>query len=485
MANTEGKSIFSNLIWRFLERFGAQLVALIVSVVLARILDPDVYGTIALVTVITTILQVFVDSGLGVSLIQKKDADNLDFSSVFYFNIVMCLFLYVLVFALAPAIASFYNRPDLVPVIRVLSLTIVISGVKNVQEAYVSRNMLFKKFFFATLGGTIGAAIIGILMALKGAGVWALVAQHLFNLFVDTIILWVTVNWRPIKAFSFERLKGLLSFGWKLLACSLVDSVYNNIRQLIIGKKYTTSDLAFYNKSEQLTYFLMGNVNSAINSVMLPALSKKQDSIDELRLMMRKAIRVGVYCIAPMLLGFSACADSFIKIVLTEKWMPCVPYIRLFCITYIFYPVASTNISAYKAIGKSDFYLKIDIIQKIVGFVVLLCSMWFGPLIMAYSLLIVSIVNFFVRGHYNRVLFNYMIKQQISDLCLNALPAVLMFGLVYTLNFLPLGSWVTLIVQIAVGIAFYLAVSHLFKIYAFLYMKEIVFSHFLRKESSK
>ena len=206
------KKVLSNFIWRFAERCGAQGVTFIVSIVLARILAPEVYGTIALVTVFTTILNVFVDSGLGNALIQKKNADDLDFSTVFFFNIFMCSVLYLIMFVSAPAIALFYNDSSLVPVIRVLSLTLVISGVKNVQQAYVSKTLQFKRFFFATLGGTIGAAILGIVMAYMGFGVWALVVQQIFNATVDTIILWITVKWRPKKMFSAQRLKQLFSY---------------------------------------------------------------------------------------------------------------------------------------------------------------------------------------------------------------------------------------------------------------------------------
>lgn len=210
------KKIFSNLLWRLAERCGAQGVTFIVSVILARILDPSVYGTVALVTVFTTILQVFVDSGFGTALIQKKDADDIDFSSVFYFNIVSCAVMYAIMFFCAPLIASFYDKPELVSLVRVQSLILIISGVKNVQQAYVSRNLLFKKFFFATLGGTLGAAGLGIWMAYSGYGVWAVVAQNLFNHAVDTVILWITVKWRPKKVFSLERLKGLFRFGNEL-----------------------------------------------------------------------------------------------------------------------------------------------------------------------------------------------------------------------------------------------------------------------------
>ncbi len=226
----------SNMLWRLAERLGAKGVEFVVSIVLARLLVPEVYGTIALVTVFITIMQVFVDSGLGNALVQKKDADQTDFSTVFYFNIAFCIVLYALLFLCSPLIAAFYNDPELTPVIRVLGLTIVVSGVKNVQQAYVSRHMLFHRFFYATLGGTVGAAVIGIYLAYHGYGVWALVAQQVFNVTLDTIILWFTVKWRPTWAFSINRLKELFSYGWKLLASHLIDTIYNEIRQLIIGK---------------------------------------------------------------------------------------------------------------------------------------------------------------------------------------------------------------------------------------------------------
>ena len=250
--NNTNKVVFSNLIWRLMERFGAQIVTFVVSIILARILDPNVYGKIALVTVVITILQVFVDGGLGNALIQKKEADDLDFSTVFYFNVILCVFIYFLLFFVAGYVAAFFDSSELTTVIRVLGLTIIISGVKNVQQAYVSRNMLFKRFFFATLGGTVGAAVIGISLALLGYGVWALVAQHIFNLVIDTLVLWLTVKWRPKKCFSFERLKVLFRYGWKLLLSSLIAVTYENVRSLIIGKRYSLENLAFYNRGNQI-----------------------------------------------------------------------------------------------------------------------------------------------------------------------------------------------------------------------------------------
>lgn len=335
-----------NFIWRFAERCGAQLVTFIVSIVLARLLSPEDYGTIALVTVFTTILQVFVDSGLGTALIQKKNADDLDFSSVFYFNFVVCIILYMGMFLAAPVIARFYGDSSLVPIIRVISLTIVISGVKGIQQSYVSRNMLFKRFFFATLGGTIFSAFLGVGLAYAGFGVWAIVAQQLSNTMIDTLILWITVKWRPKKMFSWKRLKGLLSFGWKLLVSSLLDTVYNNLRNLIIGKFYSSADLAYYNQGDKFPKLIVTNINSSIDSVLLPTLSSAQDDRERVKNMTRRAIKTSTYIMAPLMVGLAFCATPIVRLVLTEKWLPCVPYLQIFCITYMFWPIHTANLNA-------------------------------------------------------------------------------------------------------------------------------------------
>ena len=354
-------NVITNFFWRFLERCGAQGVTFIVSIVLARLLDPTVYGTVALVTIFTTIMQVFVDSGMGNALIQKKDADDLDFSSVFYFNMAMCSVLYLIMFFAAPFIASFYRMPELTAIVRVLSFVVVISGVKNVQQAYVSRHLMFKRFFFSTLGGTIGAAVIGIAMAYLGFGVWALVVQMLFNAAVDTTILWITVKWRPKKMFSFQRLKSLFSYGWKLLASSLIDTVYNDLRQLIIGKKYSSGDLAYYNQGKKFPQLIVTNINTSIDSVLLPTMSKAQDDMAAVRSMTRRAIKTSTFLMMPAMIGLAVCAEPLVQLILTEKWLPCVLFLRIFCITYAFYPIHTANLNAIKAMGRSDLFLKLEI----------------------------------------------------------------------------------------------------------------------------
>ena len=457
-----------------MERCGAQLVTLLVSIVLARLLDPAVYGMIALVTVITTILQVFVDGGFATALIQKKDADDLDFSTVFYFNIVSCLVLYFIIFFLAPYIAAFYNMPELVSVIRVISLVIVISGVKNVQQAYVSRNMLFKRFFFSTLGGTIGAAVIGIIFAYIGLGIWALVAQMLFNALVDTLILWITVKWRPIKVFSFERLKDLFSFGWKMLAANLVATINGQIRQLIIGKMYSSKDLAFYNRGRQFPDLIVANINTSIDSVLFPALSNEQDNYARVRDMTRRSIKVSTFVMAPLMIGLFVCAESFVSIILTDKWLPCVPFLRVFCITFLFYPIHTANLNAIKATGRSNVLLRLEIIKDLFSIAILFLTMKFGTMIIAYGMLICSVFSQIVNAWPNRKILRYMYKDQLLDLAPNVSTAIIMGILVYCIKFLNLSAGITLIIQIMTGAILYIVISFVAKNESFMYLISII-----------
>ena len=469
-------STIYNFIWRFAERCGAQLVSFIVSIVLV----PEDYGTIALVTVFTAILQVFVDSGLGTALIQKKEADDLDFSSVFYFNLVVCVILYIGMFVASPYIAAFYGDDTLTPIIRVLSLTIIISGVKGIQQAYVSRNMLFKRFFFSTIGGTIFSAILGIGMAYAGFGVWALVVQQLSNTAIDTLILWITVKWRPKKLFSWSRLKVLLSFGWKLLVSSLLDTGYNNLRNLIIGKMYSSADLAFYNQGDKFPKVIVTNINTSIDSVLLPTMSNVQDDKERVKQMTRRAIKTSTYVMAPLMMGLAFCAEPIVSLVLTDKWFPCVPFLRIFCITYMFWPVHTANLNAINAMGRSDWFLRLEITKKIMGMTILLSTMWFGVMAMAYSLLLSSVLSQIINSWPNRKLLGYGYLEQVRDFAPGILLAVIMGICVYFISFLHLPTIVTLLIQFIVGAAIYIGVSAILKLEEFEYLLGMVKS-FLKK----
>lgn len=467
-------SVFSNLVWRFAERCGAQVVSFIVSIILARILEPEAYGTIALITVFTTIFQVFVDSGLGNALIQKKDADDLDFSTVFYANIVFCTVLYAGLYFAAPAIARFYSNLTLVPYIRVLSLTVLISGVKNVQQAYVSRHMLFKKFFFSTLGGTITAGIIGIAMALYGFGLWALVAQQVVNLAIDTVILWCTVKWRPQKWFSLNRLKGLFSYGWKLLVSGLLNTLYGDLRQLLIGKVYSSADLAYYNKGDRFPAIIVSNVNSSIDSVLLSAMSNEQDNVTRVRDMTRRAIKTSTYIMAPLMVGLAFTGTSVVKLLLTEKWLPCVLYLRIFCFADIFSPIHTANLNAIKAMGRSDIFLKLEVVKKVFGLTLLLIVINISVEAMAYSILVADIVGQIINSWPNKKLLHYGYLEQIKDIFPNVALALFMGLIIWGVELFGWSVVPTLCVQIVLGAVIYLAGSVVTKNDSFQYVWNLV-----------
>lgn len=477
------KNFFSNFIWRFAERCGAQLVHFVVSIVLARMLMPDHYGVVALINVFISILNVFVNCGLGTALIQKKDADDMDFSTVFYTNVLFCIVLYILLFISAPYIADFYQRPEIALLVRVVGVTLIISGVKNVQSAYVSRNMIFKRFFFATLGGTIGAALIGIGMAVAGFGVWALIAQSLFNNAVDTIVLWVTVKWRPKRCFSFERLKGLFSYGWKMLASSLLDTIYNNVRTLIIGKLYSSSDLAYYNKGKTWPSLFIENVNSSIDSVLLPTMSKEQDNAARVKNLTRRAMKTSTYVMAPFMMGLAFVAEPLTSLVLTDKWLPCVPYMRIFCITYMFYPVHTANLNAIKAMGRSDMFLRLEVIKKVIGITVLLATMHFGVMAMAYSLLFTSVTSQIINSWPNRKLLNYSYLEQLKDILPGILLAVFMGVCISTVQWINLPIIIELGIQVFLGVIIYIGLSKVFNLDSFEYLLELVKSMLKRRKN--
>ena len=455
------------------------MVTFIVSIVLARLLTPEDYGKVALITIFITIMQVFVDSGLGTALIQKKEADDIDFSSVFYFNLVVCLVLYIIMFVSAPFIAKFYNDVSLTLIIRVISLTIVISGVKGIQQSYVSKNMLFKRFFYATLGGTIFSAFLGIGLAYFGAGVWAIVAQQLSNTAIDTLILWITVKWRPKKKFSWKRLKSLLSFGWKMLVSAVLDTLYTNIRSLVIGKIYSSSDLAFYNQGSKLPSVIVNNINTSIDSVLLPTIAKEQEDRERVKSMTRRAIKTSTYIMAPLMMGLAFCATPVVNLVLTEKWLPCVPFLQIFCITYMFYPIHTANLNAIKAMGRSDLFLKLEIAKKIVGLILLLGTMRISVMAMAYSLLVSMITSMIINSWPNKDLLNYSFKEQMIDIFPSVTLAVVMGVSVSFIDKLGFPSALTLLIEVPTGAIIYLIGSILLHLDSFNYLLEIIksFAH--------
>jgi O-antigen/teichoic acid export membrane protein len=324
------------------------------------------------------------------------------------------------------------------------------------------------------LGGTVGAAVVGITMAVKGFGVWALVGQYLFNTIIDTIVLWYTVNWRPKWQFSWKRLKVLLGFGSKILAIAVTTTIYEDIRQLLIGKIYTTSDLAYYNKAKQFPALINSNINTSIDSILLPVMSKVQDNLQEVRAITRRAIKTSTYIMAPLLVGLAMCGDAFIELLLTEKWLPCVPYMRIFCVIDIFTPMVTANHNAYKAVGRLDLYFKGSIISKIFGLAILFLTLPYCVLAIAYGLLGHCFINLLICAYPNKALLGYGFFEQLKDI-LPVLALVAVMGIVvYLVELLNLNAMMTILIQILSGMIVYVLGSILFKFESFRYVLNIL-----------
>lgn len=476
------KTVISSLIWKFLERLGTQGIQFVVSIILARLLLPSDYGIITMIMVFTAIANAFVQSGFSTSLIQKKNSDELDFSSVFYTSFVIATICYLILFLTAPLIADFYQMPQITSILRVLAITLFFGAFNSVQNAKLSKDMKFKTLFFSSLGAIIVSGTTGITMAYLGFGAWALVGQQLANIIASTIILWFTSGWRPKIMFSLARVKGLFSYGWKIMCSSLIDTFYQNLYNLVIGKFYNSATLGNYNKGEQFPKLIAVNIDGAIGSVMLPAYAKEQERKDKVKKMVRRAIVTSSLIIFPLMLGLAVIAEPLVKILLTDKWLGCVPFMQILCIVYALYPINTANLQAIKALGKSDYFLKLEIIKKILGIIVLIITIPHGVYAMAVGQVIVTIISTMINAFPNYKLLSYSYFEQIKDVLPNLLIAILMFIIVYPIKCLINNVILLLTVQIIVGVVIYIIFMKVFKVEAFNYLLDIINKRFKNKE---
>lgn len=462
--------------WRLLERIGAQAVAFIVNIIIARLLSPEDYGVVALAAVMISILDAIGDGGIKSSLIQKDHVENVDYSTAFFFRLGIGVILYVVLFCIAPFIAAFYNNNELVPIIRVLSVMLITAGLRAIPEAYIIRRLQMKLFFFSTLIGTILSAFVGIWMAFHGFGVWALVAQHLTNTVIDSLILFLASEWRLTAELSVPRMKTLSRFGWKIMVTSLVATIYDNLRQLLIGKFHSPASLGYYNKGEQLPNIVTLNVNSPLQTVLYPALSSSQHDAVKMRSMLQRSIEVCAYCMAPLMGGLAVIAPQAVRFLLTDKWLPCVPFVRVFCVFYFFFPLHECNQNAIKALGRSGLFLKSELLKKGIGILLLIFTMRISAWAVCLSLIPYTIAMYFINGYLSGNLLKYGIFAQLeSELPPIALMLVMCIC-IYPISLAGMSDPLTIVLQILLGAAIYIIGSILLKLKSFYYLIGIAHS---------
>jgi len=478
MNQHQSSSIIHNFLWKLLERFGVQGLQFVIQIILARLLFPSDYGLLALVVIFITIANVFVQSGLNTSLIQKKVVDSVDYSSVFYLSLGIASVLYVVLFLFAPSIASFYDNLGLIPVLRVLALTLFPGVFNSIQNAIVSRTMQFRRLFYSSVGAGFVSGIVGIALAYKGYGIWALVFQQLTNQVCITIILWFTVKWRPTLQFSLERVKDHFSFGWKLLVSSLIDTTYRDLRSLIIGKVYTPAMLGYYNRGQQFPQLVISNINGSIQAVMLPALAAQQDYTERVKSMMRRSIVTSSFIVFPMMVGLAVVAEPLVVLLLTDKWLPAVPFLQIFCFSYALWPIHTANLQAINAMGRSDIFLKLEIIKKIMGLAILFISLPFGVYYLALGQIVSGVISSFINAYPNKKLLNYGYGEQVKDILPSLLLSLVMGVIVYFFSYFGLSPLVTMVLQILAGVVIYVLLALLFRLECFHYLINTVISLF-------
>ena len=455
------KQVIEGTIWKFLERIFAHGVSLIVSIIIARILTPHDFGVVSLVTIFFAFANTIISGGLNTALIQKKDADSEDYNTVYSVSIIVSLLLYFVLFFTAPFIAKAYRNEILIKIVRVMGISLPIYALKSIVCAYVSSNMDFKKFFFATFGGTVISAFIGISMALHGFGPWALVAQQVSNTAIDTLILFATNKLRLKFRICLERFKSLFRYGSKILLSSLIGILYTKLNPLFIGIKYSSSDLSYYSKGESIPGALSSSITSTVSSVLFPFLSKCQDDKEKLLQYTRKFMRLTSYIVFPLMMGMFAVSDTFIEVFLTHKWIDAAFYVKIFCIDSMFGIIATGNCETIKAMGRSDIFLKIEIIKKTLYFMIigLFIAISNTPRELAYSVILCTVVQVVVNTYPNTKLISYSVRNLLADIMPNLILSVLMCIAVSFVGKIQIDDFYKLLIQVFIGMIIYLVLS--------------------------
>ncbi len=460
------RKIVSGFSWKLFERLGVQGVQFILQLLLARLLAPEHYGVLSIMLIFISLANVFVQNGFSSSLVQDKDVTDEDYSSVFWISFLIATLLYAVLFVTAPLIAFFYQMPTLVAPLRVLSLMLFPSVFNAVQQSKILREMDFRKVFFSNVTAIAVSGVAGVVAAFFGLGLWALVIYQLLHIVIACAVMYFTVDWRLRLVCNMARVKVLFSFGWKLLVSNLLNTLYQDLRSLVIGKKYNSSTLGFYNRGKQFPQLIMNTVNSAVQGVMFPALSAEQNDRARMKAMMRRSIAVGSFLIFPIMTGLALVAPALVELLLTERWLPCVPFMQIYCFSFAFYPIHSCNLQAVTALGRSDLFLKLEIIKKIMGVALLVIAVVFfdSPIAIALTGLISTVICFFINAQPVKALVKYSYFEQLRDLIPATLLSLAMCApvlLVSTLSWHPI---YILLVQVAVGAAVYIGAAFLFNV---------------------
>lgn len=471
MENLKTKTI-SSLFWKLMERGGNAVVSLVIQIVLARLLSPDDFGMLAIIIVFVNIGAVFVQSGLNSALIQTPDATENDYSTVFWTCFFIAVVLYCGIFIFAPVIGDFYSSPELVWPLRGISLLLLINAYNSIQVAKVTRDLELKKTFYATIASVTISGFIGISLAYFGVGVWALVAQQLSYQFVNCVALQLQISWHPRLVFSPKRAKELFGFGWKLLVSGVLNTIYQSLSSLIIGKQFSQYSLGLVSQGEKYPQAIGNMLDGAIQPVMFSAVSRVQADLDQVKGLTKRALKTSSFLVIPVMGLFALVADPFTRVFLGEQWLGAIPFLQMYCFVYALYPIQTSNLQAINGIGRSDIYLKLEVVKKIYGVAIILIAAFVIQDVYAvvFGLMLSNFISAIVNSIPSKRIIKYGFIEQMRDIfpaiALTGISALLAFFITY-LDLIPI---LTLILQCAVMILAYVSLAALFKVEEFTYL---------------
>lgn len=477
MAEGLRNTAVSGVIWSFVERFSVQGVQFVITIIMARILTPADYGLIGMLAIFMGVSQVFIDGGFSKALIQTKDKDERDFSTVFYINLGISLLVYAILFFSAPAIATFYNQPLLTPITRIYSLNLIVNSLSAVNKTLLVIRVDFKTLSKISLSSAILSGIAGIYCAYTGWGVWALVVQVIVSSLINTLLGFFFVKWYPKLIFSIASFKKLFAFGSKLLAATIISSIYANIYTLVIGKKFPASDLGYYTRANQFADLAGTNISGIMARVSFPLLSKIQDDDQRLLEAYRKYIKMTAFIMFPILLLLSGLAKPIILVILGAKWAQSIDLLRILPFSFLFTGITTINLNLLYVKGRSDLVLRLEIIKKSIAFTILVISSFFSLKIMCIGLVVYSMIAFSLNTTYTHKILNYGLIKQIRDFLPYLLTAIAVMVEGFVLGSINMHPFLSLTVSLVACVATYLALSHIFHLYAFVEMRGIVLSN--------
>lgn len=475
MGEFRSKTI-KGILWSAIDKVGVKAIAFIVSIVIARILTPSDYGVVGMILVFIAIANIFIDSGMSQALVQRKNRTASDLSTAFYFNVIVSVICYLILFLCAPLIARFYNVDELSTILRVLGLNIIISAFATVQRANLIASIDFRTIAFVNVSAVILSGVVGIWMAYSGYGVWSLVGQQMTSIGTSTLVYWLYGKWYPTTSFSIDSFKRLWNFGSKLLATGLVSTIMREIYSIAIGKVYRSVELGYYTRAVQTSDMVAMTSNEVINAVTFPVLSSLQDNREQMLAVYGKMLGMTAFFIFPIMTGLAVVASPFISVLLTDKWLPAVPLLQWLCLARMFTPISSLNMNILNAIGRSDLYMKLDFSKLPLTLITMAITIPLGVEAIVIGNFIWTIICYFMNAYLPGKLFNFGIKAQFRIFYKIAIATAIMDFIVWSSVYLLDYKIAQLMIGIIVGIASYIFISYLLRIQQLNEIKEIVFS---------